>query len=392
MTFEDTVAPIAVGDFLERFLSRDLVIVPGHASKFSDLVPWGSLNEVLSSLRVAGTRIKLFKDGAAIDNARFLEDIDNPSGTLLRSRETTQLLRDGATLIVNQADELFPALRTLLESCEDQFRIVANANLYAAWRAQKGFDLHWDDHDTLILQVSGRKKWDIYRPTREFPIQGDVTGTPARPVDPPVWSGILAQGDLLYMPRGWWHVACPMDEPTLHLTIGLRHPRGVDLLQWLVAQLYEYVDIRMPLPHIASSEAQLAYAETLRRHVSAALHGDIVEEFMRATDRKARPRPRFRLPDSVVTDNATVRTDTALRLSSMRRLHCEVEDGTGRLAFKVGAKAWTCDVRFLTALEMLRQSRSCRFDVLGETVGDGLRLPLRMFLELLVKDGVIAVV
>ena len=48
---------------------------------------------------------------------------------------------------------------------------------------------------------------------------------------------VLEPGDLLYIPRGCYHVAVPMNEAALHLTVGVKNPRGLDLLLWIVNRL-----------------------------------------------------------------------------------------------------------------------------------------------------------
>ena len=117
----------------------------------------------------------------------------------------------------------------LAESLERVFRVRIQVNAYAGWRTSHGFDLHWDDHDVFILQIAGRKKWKVYGMTRKYPLARDVEPATDKP-DTPLWEGMLEDGDLLYIPRGWWHVATPLDEPTLHLTVGVNNPNGADLL------------------------------------------------------------------------------------------------------------------------------------------------------------------
>ena len=53
----------------------------------------------------------------------------------------------------------------------------------------------------------------------------DVAPNPAPPTRP-VWSGALNSGDLLFIPRGWWHDACIPEERdgegSIHLTAQLQ--------------------------------------------------------------------------------------------------------------------------------------------------------------------------
>ena len=117
-----------------------------------------------------------------------------------------------------------PPITDIAESLERLFRVRIQVNAYAGWRTSHGFDLHWDDHDVFILQVAGRKQWKVYGMTRKYPLAVDVEPTVEKP-DAPLWEGMLEDGDLLYIPRGWWHVATPLDEPTLHLTVGVNNVR-----------------------------------------------------------------------------------------------------------------------------------------------------------------------
>lgn len=48
------------------------------------------------------------------------------------------------------------------------------ANLYASWSVTEGFGVHWDDHDTVVIQLDGAKRWWIYGTTRPFPLYRDI--------------------------------------------------------------------------------------------------------------------------------------------------------------------------------------------------------------------------
>ena len=120
-------------------------------------------------------------------------------------------------------------------------------NLYAGWGTQKAFNLHWDPQEVFILQLSGRKHWKIYAPTRPYPLKDDVEKAP-EPTGQPVWEGIVEDGDMLYMPRGWWHMVHPLNEPSLHLNLGLETPNGADFLGWWLPRLLRHPELRQDLP------------------------------------------------------------------------------------------------------------------------------------------------
>ncbi|MGA5143217.1 JmjC domain-containing protein [Streptomyces azureus] len=43
-------------------------------------------------------------------------------------------------------------------------------------RTTEGFGVHWDDHDTLVVQLDGAKRWRSYGTTQPFPLYRDIEG------------------------------------------------------------------------------------------------------------------------------------------------------------------------------------------------------------------------
>ena len=72
----------------------------------------------------------------------------------------------------------------------------------------------------------------------------------------------LKPGDLLYIPHGVYHEALAGPEHSLHLSFGVSHVTGADLLQPLMQALLREPIVPSHLPHFEDKEA-------LRRHVSA---------------------------------------------------------------------------------------------------------------------------
>ena len=127
--------------------------------------------------------------------------IDGPVGALrFNAGGLITALAQGATMIIDAIHEVAPAAAQLTASMEEALSCVCVSNLYAGWRSQRGFDLHWDPHEVFVLQLSGRKRWQVFAPTRLHPLGDDIETAP-KPTAPPVWEGILNDGDLLYLPR-----------------------------------------------------------------------------------------------------------------------------------------------------------------------------------------------
>jgi hypothetical protein len=292
---------------LQSVFGKTFLHVPGQAGKFALLLPWPALNQILETHRLEPPRLRLTREGKPVPPETYLSWQTSrrwPSAPRIPRVQTaafTRWLREGATLVLDAVDELHPPVRTLASELERVFRVRVQVNAYAGWRTSHGFDLHWDDHDVFILQVEGRKRWQVYGVTRPHPLRDDPQPAP-RPHGPPMWEATLEPGHLLYLPRGWWHVALPLNEPTLHLTVGIHNPTGADFLAWFVRRLRSREPFRQDIPHWQGSDAVAAWEQQLSQDLLAALQPGLIQEFLAASDAQARPRPAFSLPWSATPD------------------------------------------------------------------------------------------
>jgi hypothetical protein len=389
MTFADVLHPLTTSRFIGEYLGEQWLRIEGTRGRFADLAPWDRISTALSHDRFKGDRIRLVKNGRSVPAANYLLTPHGEDGSQVEMKGFLRHLRGGATLVFNSIDELIPPLGTLCEELEDLFRISLQANAYAGWKTDNGFDLHWDDHDTLILQVAGRKRWRVYAPTRLHPIEKDIAVAP-KPTEPPVWDGDLEDGDMLYMPRGWWHVAFPKNEPSLHLTIGLAHRTGSHLVRWIARELKAEALIRADLPHLADEQAQQAYAVRVAELIRERVTPDVIARFMRWNDANARLRPRITLPVDVTRDAMNLDANSVIRLTGDRALRFRA-NGNGTAWFTAMGEEWNCERALMPALELLSGHKAMPVGELLEAVPQPSRGALRLQLMGMASGGVIVV-
>lgn len=357
--FDTLLSPLSSPDFLHDVWGETFVHLPGPKDKFTGLFTWTLLNRILEQYPLQPPRLRLVRAGKEIPVDKYVL-----TGSLQRGGKTSTLdsinvlneLRLGATLILNLADELSEPLRQLCVNFERIFRKRVGANLYAAFRTDHGFELHWDPQDTLIMQIAGRKEWKIYEPTCAHPVR-EGGGVPTTPTKPPVWEGILDEGCLFHIPRGWWHVARPVDEPSLHLTITVRSYTGIDLVSWIANQLTTSLIARTNLPVWHSADQRREYGKQLREEFIRRWTPTIIDQFLDEMDACAEPRPRFRLPDTA-KEGPCIHENAHVRLSTSRR--AVVYSGTeeGKVTLKVNGKAWHCSNRVLPVLDLLSDGKN----------------------------------
>ena len=230
----------AVVDKRELFLAQ---ATPAVESVFS----WERLNDVLRSTELdwahphvegAAPRglIALARRGAPVDPVGLFRQVQSPRRQPTYRLDPERLyeeLRNGGTILVRELDRHDRGMAAMTEDLEKLLDAPVMPGAFASWGGETGFDLHWDTTDNLVVQVAGRRRWTLWRPTLPSPVGGSDAPRPDGPAD---WSGTLEPGDVLYFPRGWWHCPEGLGGPALHVTFGIYRRTGLDLFRWFCDQ------------------------------------------------------------------------------------------------------------------------------------------------------------
>ena len=312
-SLDQFVSPLISGQFLREIYGRRPVYIPGQKDRFSDLLPWDVINDILFQHRLKDdARFKIAKDGNVTRLGSYVKKYPRlENGGEVEGHRSLNIisliraLREGATLIIDNIDQMHAPSAALCRTLEQELCDLVDAGVYASWHSSTGFKTHYDDCDVFIVQVSGRKNWRIFEPNRRFPIENDR----ARPLSPPkevYWAGELRSGDLLYIPRGWWHDALALGEPTLHITVGVWRAIGLDFLNYLFSRLRDYEIARADLPRFAPLDEQKKYVLTLRETVATLLSEVSMSNYFRNVDSSVPGRMRLSLPWSVIPNSQPI--------------------------------------------------------------------------------------
>lgn len=301
-TLTDFITPISPDNFLTEIFSKKPLYIKGQDRRFEYLLPWEDLNELLHAHWLEPPRLRLVKHGADIPSEKYMR----PPAFIQRAHRTqkyqidlkcfSELLRDGAMLIIDDIEDMHQPIRSLCKMLEREFGDQVTANMYAGWHATQGFDTHWDDHDVIIVQVSGVKHWRVFEPQRKCAITSDRQAYRTPPQGVPNWEGDLWAGDLLHIPRGWWHDAVPVEQQrTLHLTITIVRRTGLDLTQKLAESLKDFEIVRTDLPRFGTKSDKSAYLTEYRHAIDACLSRLSIDSYFDEVDALAatRQRPSF---------------------------------------------------------------------------------------------------
>lgn len=357
---EQVLQPLALEDLVRQYWGRKFIHIPGPKSKFETLFSWNQLNLALEQIPFQPHRLMLYKEGRQIEPDAFCEYRFCVGGRrrYLKSTNLTKELRKGATLILNQVEELSRPLQEFMTGLDRIFRANMHVNLYAGFGSENGFLLHWDNHDTLILQVAGKKKWLVYEPTRQNPLREEKQAVP-EPTGRPIWEGYIEEGGLFHIPRGWWHVAYPVvEQPSLHLTVGIKSLMGIDLLRWHVNRCIDKPVVRTNLPLWESRAVQQDYVESLRREVLNEWDSDLILKLLIEADASAPGRTILQLPNATVSAESRISPRARIRLFSMRHFFFSTDSQDGSATFQSADRTWRCNPSLVPALYLLNDGRS----------------------------------
>jgi ribosomal protein L16 Arg81 hydroxylase len=160
-----------------------------------------------------------------------------------------EFLRKGATLIANKISNE-AKVQAFSKRIADYtgHRVVNSA--YVAFGTKDSYRCHWDTRDVFAIQLIGRKRWILYEPSLELPLYTQQSRDyehlypcPAAPY----LDVTLEPGDVLYVPRGWWHNPLPLGEASFHLALGTFPAYAIDYLGWMVSQMPDFLPARRSL-------------------------------------------------------------------------------------------------------------------------------------------------
>jgi hypothetical protein len=300
---QEIVHPMSETEFKGYYLRKAFCRISGERSRFCSLLPWAVLNRILREHRLDYPRLRLIRGGETLPPLSYLDYLTDRRGARyarVRPDGLAHELANGAMLHLAAVDEAHQPISLLANNLAAHLKAKITVNICAGIRDSRGFATHWDGHDVLVMQIHGKKYWRVYGITQANPLRIGV-GMDSAPVTDkpttPTWEGLIEEGDILYLPRGCWHSAQGTDGPTLHLTVGIINPTGIDFLTWLASELLATDTFRMDLPELQSPEAKERHVAALRATLTAACNVEAVERFLASSHQKDAPRLSLNLPD-----------------------------------------------------------------------------------------------
>lgn len=275
-----------------------------------------------------------------------------------------------------------------MSGLERRLHTGVQVNAYASWTSREGFGVHWDDHDVIVVQVSGVKRWRVYGPTRLAPLHRDVVFDDTPP-EQPIDAFTLRAGDVLHVPRGWWHAAAASEgEPSLHLTCGLATHTGVDLLTWLVDELRTHEVVRSDVPRFVDGHHQAAWRAELAKLLTEQLDSpDVIDRYVQSRDAGYGSQDGFSLPHAALGEIPNDPLSLVQLVCPRAVVHADAE---ATVTLEAAGQRWRLAADVHPILDLLITGRTVTLRELATVSGLDM-VQVRSLLTQFMDAGIIAV-
>jgi len=381
--FSYLIAPHTVDEFFARYWQQySLLIQRGEPERFRDLLAASDIEAVLGMADQLPTgAVELIGKTNAIEHRR-------PES----SPALVGFFTSGSTIRVKGVERYSDPLGEVCRSIERELGFPTRANLYCTPAGSRGFDLHFDTHEVLVLQLLGNKQWLAYESTTKLPLEYVPRGPFEDDRDAlkrsherseggqdeisPAKRGALAveasleAGDTLYLPRGFVHQAESLDEPSVHVTIGIHVFTWLDLLSVALVQSgYRHERLRHALPvgwfknHQSERIFAAEFAQLLELFSQDADCESAIREVAESTIRTSQAKSARPDPDGL---------DHKTKVEGTGRLEVCLSDDGDMAGLALGQKVFWMPVSFAPALRFVAERRSfCPSELPGQITDHG---------------------
>lgn len=229
-SLDELLHPITTAQFLAEYEGRKPLYIPAETDRRKrEVLTWAAFNGILGqTTNWTAQNLRLMRNHVAVSPDQYCDAMMGAGAPVLRANpaKVQTFLSAGASLVANDVLYMHPPLTRIGQTLGETFAAQIGANIYCSFQGVRAFGTHFDNHDVLVVHTEGEKVWNLYANRAVNPVD-----LPADTPDTRRWfeqsRGALAQevvmrpGDVLYLPRGWYHDALASDGASLHVTFSI---------------------------------------------------------------------------------------------------------------------------------------------------------------------------
>jgi hypothetical protein len=262
------LAPTSLQDFVQSTWSKaPLLVQAGAKDRFQGLLDLATFEFRVTAVPAPGWLSFVGRGVRPLARDQLTTDSTISMTAILKELEAKKSL-----LLVNvhRLDAKVGAFcRRIADDFREQGLVLGKpvrANAYFTPPRAQGLDPHYDDHDVLVLQLHGSKRWRIHHEVK-WPRRPMTDALPREFIKPQPLELTLTPGDVLYLPRGFVHEAASLETSSLHLTLSVHAATWADVFERLV-ELEDRLGEPLPTGFFTGAAAQASDKAALARIAS----------------------------------------------------------------------------------------------------------------------------
>jgi hypothetical protein len=239
-TLEEILHPITPAQFRAEYEGRQPLHIPAdEGANKRTLLSWDAFNGLLNQSNVwTSERLQLMRQDAAVPPEQYCRLKRTPEGHVWRPTpaKVEVFLSAGASILANDVMTLHSPITHAGVALGEALAAEVGASVFCSFKGGRAVATHYDVHEVFAVQTEGEKVWNLYEGRVIDPV-GYPPGLTQTDFDRD--RGRLAStitmkpGDVLYMPRGFYHDTVTPDQPSLHVSFTVMPLTGRSILSLL---------------------------------------------------------------------------------------------------------------------------------------------------------------
>ena len=305
-TLEEILHPVTPAQFRADHEGRQPLHIPAaEGSNKRALLTWDAFNGLLNQSNVWDSeRLKLMRHDDAVPPEQYCRRKRTPEGMIWRPSpaKVEVFLSAGASILANDVMTLHSPITHAGVALGEALAAEVGASVFCSFKGGRAVATHYDVHEVFAVQTEGEKVWNLYEGRVINPVgyppgmtQTDFNKDCGRLVS----TITMKPGDVLYMPRGFYHDTVTPDQPSLHVSFTVMPLTGRSILSLLDGPALQDAAFRAWLP--AADAEGGALLQTRLSELATRLAGIVASPAFRdevaLLQRRLMPRaPDFSLP------------------------------------------------------------------------------------------------
>lgn len=254
-TLEEILHPVTPAQFRAEYEGRQPLHIPAvEGSDKRALLPWDAFNGLLNQSNVWDSeRLKLMRHDDAVPPEQYCRRKRTPEGMIWRPSpaKVEVFLSAGASILANDVLTLHSPITRAGVALGEALAAEVGASVFCSFKGGRAVATHYDVHEVFAVQTEGEKVWNLYEGREIDPVgyppgmtQTDFNKACGRLVS----TITMKPGDVLYMPRGFYHDTVTPDQPSLHVSFTVMPLAGRSILSLLEGPVLQDAAFRAWLP------------------------------------------------------------------------------------------------------------------------------------------------